>query len=120
MQHTRFSVTCSNVSQAYISCQCTRLYHLFILVSPLGTVEVTPDVLQASYKTVNVTFTCRSDAGPNLIYTWLYNDVTPADDVFLINGNELTGTYTLPEGTYTCVVSNEAGNGTDSSFVYGK
>ena len=70
----------------------------------------------------NVTFTCQSDAGPNLNYTWLYNDTTPNNDDIVINGNQLTVnnvTY-LHGGIYTCVVSNEAGEERDSSDLFGK
>ncbi|XP_065904155.1 cell adhesion molecule DSCAML1-like isoform X2 [Dysidea avara] len=54
------------------------------------------------------------------MYTWLYNDATPNNDDIVINGNQLTVnsvTYLLG-GTYTCVVSNEAGEGRDSSVLY--
>ena len=92
------------------------------IVSPSSTVEVTPKNPAVDHLTDNVTFTCQSDAGPNLMYTWLYNDATPNNDDIVINDNKLTVndvTYLLG-GIYTCVVSNEAGEGRDSSILYGK
>ena len=56
------------------------------------------------------------------MYTWLYNDATPNNDDIVINGNQLTVnrvTYLLG-GIYTCIVSNEAGEGRDSSDLFGK
>ena len=100
------------------------MYHVFFIftVSPNGTVEVTPDMYQVPHLTDNVTFTCQSDAGPNLTYTWLYNDATPNDDNIVINGNQLivnNVTYLLG-GNYTCVVTNEAGEGRNTSYLFGK
>ena len=96
---------------------------LFVcIVSPSSTVEVTPNNPAVDHLIHFVTFTCQSDVGPNLMYTWLYNDATPNNDDIVINGNKLTVndvTYLLG-GTYTCVVSNEAGEGRDSSVLYGK
>ncbi|XP_065904165.1 hemicentin-1-like isoform X3 [Dysidea avara] len=91
-----------------------------IIVSPSGTVVVTPKHLAVDHLTHSVIFTCQSDGGPNLMYTWLYNDATPNNDDIVINGNQLTVnrvTYLLG-GTYTCIVSNEAGEGRDSSDLF--
>ena len=92
------------------------------IVSPSGTVEVTPKRPAVDHLTHSVTFTCQSDAGPNLMHTWLYNDATPNNDDIVINGNQLTVirvTYLLG-GTFTCIVSNEAGEGKDSSDLFGE
>ena len=92
------------------------------IVSPSGTVEVTPKHPAVDHLTHIVTFTCQSDVGPNLMHTWLYNDATPDNDDIVINGNQLTVnrvTYLLG-GTYTCIVSNEAGEGRDSSDLFGE
>ena len=72
--------------------------------------------------TDNVTFTCQSMAGPNLTYTWLVNSTTVNNSNIVINNNELvvnSVTYLLG-GTYTCVVNNMAGEGRDSSDLYGE
>ena len=73
---------------------------------------------------VNVTFTCKSMAGPNLNYTWFINATTESfsNADIVVNGPELTiinVTYLLG-GRYTCVVTNVAGQGRDSSDLYGK
>ena len=110
------------LQRCILSVASLKCINLFTIVSPLGIVEVTPEMYQVPHLTDNVTFTCQSDAGPNLMYTWLYNDTTPNNDDIVINGNQLTVnnvTYLLG-GTYTCVVSNAAGNGRDSSVLYGK
>ena len=74
--------------------------------------------------TTNATFTCQSMAGPNLTYTWFINDTTEASSNadIVVNGPELTiinVTYLLG-GRYTCVVTNIAGEGNDSSDLFGK
>ena len=99
----------------------THVILFFTVSSPNGTVEVTPKNPAVDHFT-NVTFTCQSDAGSNLNYTWLYNDATPNNDAIVINDSQLTVnnvTYLLG-GTYTCVVSNIAGEGRNSSDLYGK
>ena len=73
--------------------------------------------------TDDVTFTCQSMAGPNLNYTWLINGSTASGngDV-VINNTELivnNVTYLLG-GRYTCVVTNMAGEGRDSSYLFGE
>ena len=108
--------TCNCLVHTYYSC------HPLFTVSPNGTVEVTPKNPAVNHLTDNVTFTCQSDGGPNLMYTWLYNDTTPNNDDIVINGNQLTVnnvTYLLG-GTYTCIVSNGTGEGRDSSDLFGK
>ena len=83
---------------------------------------MTPKKPAVDHLTSSVTFTCQSDGDPNLMYTWLHNDATPNNNDIVINGNQLTVnnvTYLLG-GTYTCIVSNEAGEGRDSSDLYGE
>ena len=92
-------------------------------MSPLGTVDVTPNDLAVDMS-VNVTFICQSMAGPNLTYTWFINATTNATSSadIVVNGPELTiinVTYLLG-GRYTCVVTNIAGEGRDSSDLFGE
>ena len=73
---------------------------------------------------VNVTFTCQSMAGPNLNFAWLINATTnvSSNADIVVNGSELTisnVTYLLG-GRYMCVVTNMAGEGNDSSNLFGK
>ena len=73
---------------------------------------------------VNVTFMCQSMAGPNLNFAWLINATTNASNNadIVVNGPELAifnVTY-LHGGRYTCVVTNMAGEGNDSSDLFGK
>ena len=95
----------------------------FPAVSPLGTVDVTPNDMAVDMS-FNVTFTCQSMAGPNLNFAWLINATTNASSNanIVVNGPELTiinVTYLLG-GRYTCVVTNMAGEGNDSSNLFGK
>lgn len=71
--------------------------------------------------TDNITFTCQSQAGPNLNYNWLFNDGQLPDDV-MVNDTQLmiqNVTYLLG-GTFTCVVMNVAGVGSDNSTLFGE
>ena len=93
-------------------------------MSPLGTVDVTPNDLAVDHMTDNVTFTCQSMAGPNLNYTWLINGSSEAlnNSNIVVNGSQLivnNVTYLLG-GRYICVVTNLAGEGRDSSDLFGK
>ena len=93
------------------------------VVSPLGTVNVTPNDMAVDMS-VNVTYTCQSMAGPNLNFAWLINATTNASSNadIVVNGPELTiinVTYLLG-GRYTCNVTNMAGEGNDSSDLFGK
>ena len=94
-------------------------------MAPLGTVNVTPDDIAVDHMTSTVTFTCQSLAGANLNYTWLFNGfpIFPnISDNITVNNSELTvnSVNYLLGGTYTCIVSNMAGMGNDSSDLYGK
>ena len=93
-------------------------------MSPLGTVDVTPNDIAVDHMTDSVTFTCQSMAGPNLTYTWLINGSNEAlsNSDIIVNDSQLTVynvTYLLG-GRYTCVVTNLAGEGNDSSDLFGE
>ena len=103
----------------------TKTYNVKFLtvVSPLGTVGVTPNDMSVNMNDT-VTFTCQSMASPNLNFAWLINATTNASSNpdIVVNGPELTisnVTYLLG-GRYTCVVTNMVGEGNDSSDLFGK
>ena len=86
--------------------------------------DVTPNDMAVDHMTNSVTFTCQSMAGPNLNYTWLINGSSEAlsNNDIVVNDIQLTVnkvTYLLG-GRYTCVVTNLAGQGEDSSDLFGK
>ena len=82
-----------------------------------------PNEITVDHMTNNITFTCHSMAGPDLIYTWLIdNNAVNNSNYTVINKNELmlnNITYLLG-GTYTCVVTNMAGEGRDNSVLFGE
>ena len=93
-------------------------------MSPLGTVDVTPNDIAVDHMTNSVTFTCQSMAGPNLNYTWLINRSSEAlnNSNIVVNDSQLmvnNVTYLLG-GRYICVVNNLAGEGADSSDLFGE
>ena len=98
----------------------------FILsaVSPFGTVDVTPNTIEVNHVINNITFTCQSLAGPNLSYSWLINDNIEAlnSGDAVANGSELTVNFVshLIGGTYTCIVTNMAGEGRSSGDMFSK
>ena len=92
-------------------------------MSPLGTVDITPNDMAVDMS-VNVTFKCQSMAGPNLNFAWFINATIEASSNadMVVSGPELTlinVTYLLG-GRYTCVVTNMAGKERDSSDLFGK
>ena len=99
---------------------------MFILsaVSPFGTVNLTPNFAEVNHVIDNITFTCKSVAGPNLTYSWLINGNSVAlysSDV-VVNGSELTVNYVtyIIGGTCTCIVTNMAGEGRSSVDLFSK
>ena len=106
-----------------------KVIHVMFLflstVSPLGTVDVTPNnIIAVDHMTDSVTFTCQSMAGLNLNYTWLVNGSSKAlnNSDIVVNDSQLivnNVTYLLG-GRYTCVVTTSAGNGRDSSDLFGE
>ena len=85
------------------------------LVSPEGSVAVTPAV-EITIIGENVTFSCLAQGGPDNEYQWQYNGV----DLM----NETVNTLTIDDigavngGSYTCVVSNAAGNDSATATLF--
>ena len=97
---------------------------MFILsiVSPFGTVNLIPNIIEVNDVIDNITFTCKSVAGPNLTYSWLINGNSEAlnsSDV-VVNGSVLIVNYVsyLIGGTCTCIVTNMAGEGRSSGDLF--
>ena len=93
-------------------------------VSPFGTVNLIPNIIEVNDVIDNITFTCKSVAGPNLTYNWLINGNSEAlnsSDV-VVNGSELTVKYVsyLIGGTCTCIVTNMAGEGRRIGDLFSK
>ena len=61
---------------------------------------------------------CSSEGGPDLEYTWLLSSsmIPNANTSTLVINN----VSTTNGGNYTCNVTNDAGNDTDSIIVYSK
>ena len=72
--------------------------------------------------TSSVSFTCQSGAGPNLTYNWLFNnDVITSSNVEINDSQLIVNNVThLLGGTYTCVVTNQAGVGMSSGDLFGE
>ena len=93
-------------------------------VSPFGTVDVTPNIIEVNHVIDTITFTCQSLAGPNLSYSWLINNnsetLNSGDAV--ANGSELTVDFVpyLIGGTCTCIVTNIAGEGESVGDLFSK
>ena len=99
---------------------------MFILsaVSPFGTVNLIPNIIEVNEVIGNIIFTCKSVAGPNLTYSWLINGNSEAlnsSDV-VVNGSVLIVNYVsyLIGGTCTCIVTNMAGEGRSSVDLFSK
>ena len=64
----------------------------------------------------NITLNCVARGGPDIFYQWQVNSTNismeTSTTLMLSNVNAYTG------GEYSCVVSNSAGNNSDSTFVF--
>ena len=95
------------------------LYKLFFFlpVSPEGSVTITPDRIDASFGD-DVSFNCTSFGGPDNQYEWKH--VRTGES--LGNDTRLTLSVTLLDvfGEYKCIVSNAAGNDSDTALLNGR
>ena len=84
-------------------------------MSPEGSVAVSPEMVIADVGGT-VTFNCSAQGGPNNTYQWRKNgsDLMDETDTTLIISN-ITA---MNGGSYTCVVSNAAGNDSATALLY--
>ena len=84
-------------------------------MSPGGSVAVSPEMVIADVGGT-VTFTCSAQGGPNNTYQWQKNgeDLMDETDTTLIVSN-ITA---MNGGSYTCVVSNAAGNDSATAVLH--
>ena len=88
----------------------------FILVSPLGSVFITPSV-NNSFEEQSVTLTCNARGGPNNGFQWNYTRtrvIVGMDSDYTLNTSVETAGY------YQCIVSNRAGSDDNTATVNGK
>ncbi len=97
-----------------------------ITVSPLGSVEATPDNQTVAYNGT-ATFNCTAEGGPNNIFRWIRDTPSFQSDIIdLSDFDDLEVISTEPEltlplstgGYYSCVVFNDAGYGYDTVTLY--
>ncbi len=105
----------------------TVWYNSFLItVSPLGSVEATPDNQTVAYNGT-ATFNCTAEGGPNNIFRWIRD--TPSFQSNIIDFDNLEVFSTEPEltlplstgttgGYYSCVVFNDAGYDYDTVTLY--
>ena len=85
-------------------------------VSPYGSVRVSPhNVVFNNGDSVNLT--CLADGGPGNTYQWTFNGSLLENE----QNNQLMLSFvnaTEDGGYFTCIVFNQAGNGSDSTAVF--
>ena len=82
-------------------------------VSPEGSVMVTVSDM-ISTRGSNVTFNCSAMGGPQNSFTWMKDGVMVGNDTTLT----VTDIDASSGGSYTCTVSNSAGNDSASIILY--
>ena len=85
------------------------------LVSPEGSVAVTPAVEIIAIRE-NVTFSCLAQGGPNNEYQWQHDGVDLMNET--IDTLNIDNIGAANGGSYTCVVSNAAGNDSATATLY--
>ena len=86
---------------------------LYISVAPYD-VEIT-GTRRYPYGT-DIELVCTSEGAPDLDYSWTFmNMIVDDDDTLNIGSADVSN-----GGDYTCVVTNNAGNASNTTTVYGK
>ena len=102
------------------ACACNTLnryslYFLFFPVSPLSSVRVEPVTEIAEFGD-SVTFTCSAEGGPGNEFQWQRNGGDLENET---SANLTVANISASEGgNYTCVVSNAAGNDSETATLY--
>ena len=88
---------------------------MYVAVSPEGSVSVSPE-MEIAVVGGTVTFNCSAQGGPDNTYQW------QKDGEDLMNETDTTLTVSnisaVNGGSYTCVVSNAAGNDSATAVLY--
>ncbi len=94
---------------------CVHVLILTPTVSPGGSVDITELFVIATFDEV-VSFTCEAQGGPGNSFQWQRNSTDLPNETSPL----LVVNVTRPEdgGEYTCLVSNVAGNQTDTTMLY--
>ena len=103
---------------SYYSITCNLKINVLhpITVSPDGAVEASPRFTVESIGN-DAIFTCEAQGGRGNQFQWLKNDVVLNNEIqsmLTISVNSGSG----DGGDYTCLVTNAAGNGSDTVSVY--
>ena len=91
--------------------------HLYIIVSPMGSVEVSPAVIFANHSG-EAAFNCSALGSPDNVFYW----IRLSDGEIVANGSELTlvDIEASDGGVYRCVVQNIAGFGFETVTLNGE
>ena len=87
------------------------------VVSPQGSVDVTPDTINTTIGS-NVLLNCSSLGGPDNRYRWIH--VTTGAIAGNASQLSLNLTSATQFGEYQCIVTNDAGSDNDSSTINSK
>ena len=89
---------------------------LYPLVSPEGGVTVSPDHVVVDGNQTRLVLTCSSLAVVNVTFQWRFGDVPlPNETLHTLVLDDITPSDN--GGYYECIVTNAAGNGSDSATV---
>lgn len=86
-------------------------------MSPFDSVEIFPSAVNSSFEH-NVTFNCTSKGGPSNQYQWTHletEEILHDRPTLLIESISFDNS-----GTYECLVTNEAGFGSEISVLNGR
>ena len=106
----------SHICYFYSNIDLSYLYaFLYSLVSPQGSVSVSPPGNILTAVNIKVTLTCIAQGGPNNMFKWRRQGVVISNDPVLsipmVTGSD--------GGVYQCTVSNDAGSDTATTTIIG-
>ena len=87
-----------------------------ILVSPQGSVEISPSINIATTFNSTVIITCSAEGGPNNMFEWSKQGNEVASNNSVLEFQMITGS---DGAVYECTVSNAAGNETRNVTLTG-